>query len=78
VEENVSSTSQVKNSVQRSIQVITYVNYLFICYLTTIFKSQVIQQYPTLEPIIDQILPKKLMVIARWYVYALQSDEIKA
>mmetsp|Transcript_9797 Transcript_9797/g.14758 ORF Transcript_9797/g.14758 Transcript_9797/m.14758 type:complete len:164 (-) Transcript_9797:317-808(-) len=47
VEENVSSTSQVKNSVQRSIQ------------------AHIISQYPLLEPMIDEVLPKKLMVIAR-------------
>lgn len=47
VEENVSSTSQVKNSVQRSII------------------SQIVQQYPLLEPIIDTILPKKLILVGK-------------
>jgi malignant T-cell-amplified sequence len=47
IEENVSSTSQVKNSVQRSIQ------------------AQIISQYPLLEPLIDEILPKKQMILAK-------------
>ena len=47
IEESVSSTSQVKNSVQRSIQ------------------AQIISQYPPLEPIIDEILPKKQMIVAK-------------
>lgn len=47
VEEHVSSTSQIKNSVQRSIV------------------SQIIEQYPLLIDIIDQILPKKAMLIAK-------------
>ena len=47
IEGSVSSTSQVKNSVQRSIQ------------------SQIVNQYPLLEPLIDEILPKKQMIIAK-------------
>ena len=47
VEEQVSSTSQIKNSVQRSI-----------C-------SQIAEQYPLLADIIDDILPKKAMLIAK-------------
>ena len=47
VEEHVSSTSQIKNSVQRGIQ------------------AQIVSQYPKLEPIIDQILPKKSMLLAK-------------
>ena len=50
VEENVSSTSQIKNSVQRGIQ------------------AAVISQYPALEPIIDELLPKKAMVVAKCQV----------
>ena len=46
-EENISSTSQVKNSVQRAIQ------------------SQIVTQYPKLEAIIDEILPKKLIIMAK-------------
>jgi hypothetical protein len=55
-EQSVSSTSQVKNSVQRSV------------------RSQLVEQYPTLEPIIDEIMPKKLMIIARWYIYFLHKS----
>jgi len=47
VEEHVSSTSQIKNSVQRGIQ------------------AQIVSQYPRLEPIIDDILPKKAMQVAK-------------
>ena len=47
IEENVSSTSQIKNSVQRSIQ------------------AQIISQYPLLVPLIEEILPKKQMVLAK-------------
>ena len=47
VEENVSSTSQVKNSVQRSIQ------------------NQIAEQYPVLNDVIEQILPKKSMLISK-------------
>ena len=47
VEEHVSSTSQIKNSVQRSIV------------------NQISEQYPLLVEIIDVILPKKSMLIAK-------------
>jgi malignant T-cell-amplified sequence len=47
VEENVSSTSQIKNSVQRGIQ------------------AQIVSQYPKLEPIIEQLVPKKSMLVAK-------------
>lgn len=47
VEEHVSSTSQIKNSVQRGIQ------------------AQVIAQYPKLEPVIEDILPKKAMQVSK-------------
>jgi PUA domain protein len=47
VEEHVSSTSQVKNSVQRSII------------------NQIVEQYPLLEPVIEEILPKKAMLISK-------------
>ena len=52
-EENISSTSQVKNSVQRAIQ------------------SSVCTQYPKLETIIDEILPKKSMMISKCQVNAI-------
>eukprot|EP01041_Mallomonas_annulata_P012354 gene12354-25991_t len=47
IEENVSSTSNVKNSVQRGIQ------------------SQIVTQYPNIQPIIEQIIPKKLIQLAK-------------
>mmetsp|Transcript_26174 Transcript_26174/g.26415 ORF Transcript_26174/g.26415 Transcript_26174/m.26415 type:complete len:182 (+) Transcript_26174:55-600(+) len=47
VEENVSSTSNVKNSVQRGIQ------------------SQIMSQYPVIAPIIEQIIPKKSIQLAK-------------
>lgn len=47
VEESVSSTSQIKNSVQRSII------------------SQVLEQYPSLENVIEELLPKKAMLVAK-------------
>ena len=47
VEEHVSSTSQIKNSVQRSIV------------------NQISEQYPLLSDVIEQILPKKAMLIAK-------------
>ena len=47
VEEHVSSTSQIKNSVQRSIV------------------NQISEQYPLLVDVIEQILPKKSMLIAK-------------
>lgn len=50
VDENVSSTSQIKNSAQRGIQ------------------AAIISQYPRLEPIIDEILPKKSMMVAKCQV----------
>lgn len=49
-EENVSSISNVKNSVQRTIQ------------------SQILTQYPALTPVIEQLLPKKSIQLAKWYV----------
>lgn len=47
VEENVSSTSQIKNSVQRAIV------------------NQIAEQYPLLSDIIEDILPKKAMLVAK-------------
>lgn len=47
IDQNVSSSSQVKNSVQRAV------------------RSDLVDQYPFLEQIIDDIMPKKLMVIAK-------------
>jgi len=47
VDENVSSTSQVKNSVVRGIT------------------AQLIEQYPHLETIMDDLIPKKSMTIAK-------------
>jgi predicted RNA-binding protein (TIGR00451 family) len=47
VEEHVSSTSQVKNSVQRSII------------------NQITEQYPLLADVIDEILPKKSLLISK-------------
>ena len=47
VEEHVSSTSQIKNSVQRSIV------------------NQISEQYPLLVDIIETVLPKKSMLIAK-------------
>jgi malignant T-cell-amplified sequence len=47
VEESVSSTSQIKNSVQRAIV------------------SQIAEQYPLLADIIEEILPKKSMLVAK-------------
>lgn len=47
VEEHVSSTSQVKNSVQRSIL------------------SKLVEQYPTLEDKIEELLPKKEILVAK-------------
>jgi PUA domain protein len=49
IEENVSSISQVKNSVQRSI------------------RNNISSQYPNLESRIENILPKKNMLIAKVY-----------
>lgn len=46
-EENVSSTSQVKNSVQRALI------------------NQIVEQYPLLEDSIDELIPKKSMMIAK-------------
>lgn len=46
-EESISSTSQIKNSVQRTII------------------SQIVEQYPLLENAIEQILPKKAMMVAK-------------
>lgn len=46
-EETISSTSQVKNSVQRSII------------------AQIVEQYPLLEEAIEDILPKKSMLIGK-------------
>lgn len=43
VEENVSSSSQLKNSVQRSIQ------------------AQIVESYPCMAEVIDEIIPKKQM-----------------
>ena len=42
-----SSTSQIKNSVQRGIQ------------------NQIISQYPALEESLDELLPKKQMMISK-------------
>jgi PUA domain protein len=47
IEESVSSTSQIKNSVQRSI-----------C-------NQISEQYPLLADVIDDVLPKKSMLVAK-------------
>jgi PUA domain protein len=46
-DDSISSTSQIKNSVQRSII------------------SQIVTQYPLLENAIEQILPKKAMVVGK-------------
>lgn len=51
VEENVSTSSKVKSSQQRTI------------------RAKILEQYPSIEPYLEEILPKKApMVVAKWCV----------